>query len=106
MHVIDHQVPLLNLAFLLSRQLPKYLPKVRPQLPKECLAPILRDEDDMVLAFQFRVIQTFAYIHLESPVVEPGRFTTAILKNDSRSCQTPGVSPAKPGDFPLINPFH
>ena len=32
-------------------------------------------------------------------MVEPGRFTTAILKNDSRSCQTPGVSPAKPGDF-------
>jgi hypothetical protein len=55
----------------------------------------------MVFAFPFRVVQTFAYIHFESPGVEPGRFTTANLKNDSRSCQTSGVSPAKPGDFPM-----
>jgi hypothetical protein len=99
--MIYHQVPFLNLAFLLPRQLPKHLPKVRSQLPKERLPPIFRDEDDMIFAFPFRVIQTFAYIHFESPLVEPGRFTTAILKNDSRSCQTPGVSPAKPGDFPI-----
>jgi hypothetical protein len=63
---------------------------VRPQLPKQRLPPILRNEDDMIFAFPFRVVQTYAYIHFGSPVVEPGRFTTASLNSDSRSCQTPG----------------
>ncbi len=99
MDMIAHQVPFLNLAFLLPGHLPKHLSQVPTQLPKERLAPIFRNEYNLVFAFPFRVIQTFAYIHFESPVVEPGRFTTRILKT------TPGAvklreSPGRAGGLP------
>lgn len=55
-HVIRHQVPFLNPAFLLQRQLAKYLSKVLPQLPVQRLSPTLRNEYHVVFALPFRVV--------------------------------------------------
>jgi hypothetical protein len=43
-HVIGHQVPFHNLAFLLRRKLAKHFSEVLSQLPVQRPAPALRDE--------------------------------------------------------------
>ena len=54
-HVVGHQVPFQNPALLLLRQLPEYLPKVRPQLLVDDLPPTFRNEDDVILTLPFGV---------------------------------------------------
>lgn len=45
MHVIRHQMPLLDAALPLYCQSSEYLAEVRAQLPVQRLAPVLGDED-------------------------------------------------------------
>jgi len=66
MHVIGHQVPLLNPTFLLTRQLAKHLPKMLSQLPVQRSATTLRNKYNVVFAFPLAVIQTFILVHPDS----------------------------------------
>ena len=54
-HVIGHQMPFLDPALLLLRQLAKHLPKMPPQLPVQRLPAALRDEHHVVFALPLRV---------------------------------------------------
>ena len=47
--LIRHHMPLLDHAFLLPRQPAKYIAHLFPDLPKDRLLPILRDEHDVIL---------------------------------------------------------
>jgi hypothetical protein len=53
--MVDHQMPLFDPALFLTGQLAKNFAKVRPQLPIQRLAPLFRDEHDMVFAVPFCV---------------------------------------------------
>jgi hypothetical protein len=68
---------------------------MRLQFPKVHITPIFWNENEVVFASPFHMIKTFAYIYVESPVVESRRFAAAIIKNDSQRCQIPAVFPAK-----------
>ena len=46
-----------------------------------------------------------SYVCIVCPFVNFERFTKVRLRNDSRSCQTSGVSPAEPEDFPWIKNY-
>lgn len=56
--VVGHQVPFLDPALPLSGQLPENVTEFMAQLPVQDLAPILRDEDYVVLALPNAVVQT------------------------------------------------
>src|SRR5208283_3409681 len=102
MHMIDHQVPLPNLAFLLARQLSQYTAQVLTQRAVKRLAPVFRDEHHMVFAFPLRMVKTFIFVHFLSLLLLTLSGSQHGFSSDSRSCQTLGVSPAKPGGFPNI----
>ena len=98
-HPINYHTSIVNLSFLLPHQLTITLPQVQLRFPNQRLVPILLVEEDMVFALPFRVVQNAACIFLELPMMEPGRFTTTTLKNNTRSRQTPGEAPANSWDF-------
>jgi hypothetical protein len=54
-HVVAHQVPFLDPALLLPRQLVEHLAEVLPKLRVERLPAALRDEHDMIFAFPLRM---------------------------------------------------
>src|SRR5262249_49676207 len=64
-HVVGHEVPLLDPAFLLLRKRPEDLAQMATQLAVEHLPPALRDEHDVVLALPFRMVETVVLVHLE-----------------------------------------
>ena len=98
-HPINYHTSIVNLSFLLPHQLTITLPQVQLRFPNQRLVPILLDEEDMVFAFPFRVMQTDAGTLIEFTVVELGRFSTTILESNTRSRQTPGEAPANSWDF-------
>jgi len=57
MHMVRHEVPFLDQAFLASGQLAEYSAQVPPDPPKQHLLAVLRREHDMVLALPCRVVQ-------------------------------------------------
>jgi hypothetical protein len=62
MHVVRHQVPFFDFAFLAPGELVKYSTKVPPDLPKQQLLAVFRREHDMVLALPCRVIQVIVIL--------------------------------------------
>ena len=65
-HVVGHQVPLLDAAFLLLRKRPEDRPEVAAQLSVEHLPPAFRNEHDVVLALPLRMVEVVVFVHLES----------------------------------------
>jgi hypothetical protein len=55
MHMVWHQVPFQNLAFLLACQTVEDLPQLTTHLPKDGFPSPLGDEHDVVLAVPFGV---------------------------------------------------
>ena len=53
--VVGHQVPFLDLRFLLRREPAEHLTQVLAKLQIQCLPPALRDKDDVVFAVPYRV---------------------------------------------------
>ena len=49
MHVIGHQMPFLDLTFLLSRQPPEHLDKLLADDPEKVLPAIFRNEYNVIL---------------------------------------------------------
>src|ERR1035437_3545066 len=64
MHVIRHQMAFYNLAFLLHRQLAKYLAKMLSDRTKNHLLPPLRYKYHVIFAVPFRMIKTLVLFHL------------------------------------------
>ena len=71
MHVVGHQVALLDAAFLLLRKRLEDRTEVAAQLPVQDLAPALRDEHDVVLALPLRVVEALVLFHEELPFAKP-----------------------------------
>jgi hypothetical protein len=57
MHMIGHQMPLNNPAFLLAGQFVKNRPQGFPDIAKECFTSSLWHKDDMILAIPSRMRQ-------------------------------------------------
>ena len=57
MHMVGHQVPFFDLAFLALGKFAQYSAQVPPDLPKQHFLAVLRREHDMVLALPCRVIE-------------------------------------------------
>jgi hypothetical protein len=54
-HVVSHQMSLLNPTLLLLRQVPEYLSQVLPQFRVQRLAATFRDEHHVVFALPLRM---------------------------------------------------
>ena len=66
-HVVGHQVPLVDLDALVPAQGPQDLPHVPAILVVDYLSPILRCEHDVVLAHPLRVRQAVVLVRHVSP---------------------------------------
>ena len=55
MHVIGHQMPLLDLRFLLRREPMKHLAEIAAKLEIQCLAAAFRNKDNVIFAVPDRV---------------------------------------------------
>ena len=55
MNMVGHQVPFLDFALLLLRQVAKHPAELPAQLPVDRFLPILRDEHDVVLTLPLRM---------------------------------------------------
>ena len=64
MHVIRHQMPFHNLAFLLCRQLAQYPAKMLTDRSKYHLLSSLRDKYHVIFAIPFRMTKTLVLFHL------------------------------------------
>src|SRR5512138_165407 len=100
--MIAHQVPFPNLTLLVPRQFPKQTAQVLAQRAVERFASVFRDEYHMVFAFPFRMIKTLIFVHFLSFLLLTLSGSQRGFSSHSRSCQTLGVFPAKPGGFPFI----
>jgi hypothetical protein len=70
MNVIGHQMPFDNATFFLSRQLMKNWTQCFTNSSKECLATILRNENDMIFAIPLRMGQAVVSSrHIDFPLM-------------------------------------
>jgi len=76
-HVVGHQMPLLDGTPLVLRKRSQELTDMSTQRSVENLAPIFWNEHDVVLALPLRVVQRFVVIH-ETPFVKLERLTKGV----------------------------
>ena len=101
-HMIQHQVPFLYPALLLTSQLPQYFSKVLPQLFVQHFSSTLGNKYHMVFALPLRVTLGFHIRPSRSPSRVLGGSQVGVSLMDSRICQTSTASPAEPGELSYL----
>ncbi len=101
MHMVDHQVSLLNLRLSLLGQIVKNFAQMLAKFSVQGLAAVFRDKYDVVLAFPLRMVQALIGLHdsllLDEPRTVHRKETFFDLYGIVKLLESPGIA----GGLPL-----